>query len=223
MTTQTMANFQQGVSDRTRGVVTPLNLHFAGLAILLLVNLYLLVHLGITWEAKRSRNAEALEQQRMAMRLAEISAKPLQGLDTKLGDATAQADSFYADRLPAKVSDVFGELGSLAQAKEVKLTRGQYTYAPVLPGTSGELTEVKMDASLSGDYRPLMQLINALERDKMFFTITGVSLTGQQSGTVNLRLRLTSYLRGAVPADADASVTLDEPAPSAGAPAGGSR
>ena len=52
-----------------------------------------------------------------------------------------------------------------------------------------------MDASLSGDYRPLVLFINSLERDKMFFLIDGVSLTGQQSGTVGLRLRLTTYLR----------------------------
>ncbi len=67
---------------------------------------------------------------------------------------------------------------------------------PVLAGSAGELTEVRMDASLSGDYRPLVQLINSLERDKMFFVIDGVTLTGQQTGTVNLRLRLTTYLRG---------------------------
>ena len=50
-------------------------------------------------------------------------------------------------------------------------------------------------ASLSGDYKPLVLFVNGLERDKMFFLITGVTLTGQQSGTVGLRVRLTTYLR----------------------------
>ena len=80
----------------------------------------------------------------------------------------------------------------------MKLIRVQYAYAPVLAGTAGELTEARMDASLSGDYRPLVLFINALERDKMFFLINGVTLTGQQSGTVGLRLRLTTYLRSPV-------------------------
>jgi hypothetical protein len=40
-----------------------------------------------------------------------------------------------------------------------------------------------------------VEFLNALERDKQFFLIDGVGLTGQQSGTVNLRLRLTTYLR----------------------------
>jgi hypothetical protein len=55
-----------------------------------------------------------------------------------------------------------------------------------------------MDASLSGDYRPLVVFINELERNKMFFLINGVTLTGQQSGTVGLRLRLTTYLRAPI-------------------------
>jgi hypothetical protein len=55
---------------------------------------------------------------------------------------------------------------------------------------------VRIDASLSGDYRPLVELINSLERDKTFFVINTMTLTGQQTGTVSLRLGLTTYLRG---------------------------
>jgi hypothetical protein len=45
-----------------------------------------------------------------------------------------------------------------------------------------------------------VQFINAVERDKVFFVINGINLTGQQTGQVNLRIRLTTYLR---PANAD--------------------
>ena len=68
-------------------------------------------------------------------------------------------------------------------------------------GEGGSLTEVRMDATLSGEYRGLVQLINALERDRMFFLINGVTLSGQQSGTVGLRLGLTTYLRTAGPGE----------------------
>ena len=54
----------------------------------------------------------------------------------------------------------------------MKQTRANYAYDPVMAGTAGELTEEKMDVSLSGDYRPLVLFINSLERDKMFFLIT---------------------------------------------------
>jgi type IV pilus assembly protein PilO len=54
-----------------------------------------------------------------------------------------------------------------------------------------------MDASLSGEYAPLMHFINGLERSKTFFLINGLTLTGQQGGLVNLRLRLNTYLHAA--------------------------
>jgi hypothetical protein len=88
------------------------------------------------------------------------------------------------------------ELGNLNKKAGVRLTGVQYVFTPALAGSAGELTDLQIDARLSGDYRPLVQFINSLERDKMFFVINGVTLTGQQTGTVNLRLRLTTYLRG---------------------------
>jgi type IV pilus assembly protein PilO len=54
-----------------------------------------------------------------------------------------------------------------------------------------------MDASLSGEYAPLMHFINGLERSKTFFLINGLTLTGSQGGLVNLRLRLVTYLHAA--------------------------
>lgn len=188
-------------AERVRGLVSKLNLHFAGVAVLALVNLYLLAHIFFAWSAASSRNADALEQQTVAMKTAEIAKKPLDGLDAKLVDATTDADKFYKQRLPFATSEVANELGALAKKDGVRLTRVGYTYAPVMAGSSGALTEVRMDAGLTGDYRPLVTFINGLERDRMFFLIDGVSLTGEQSGTVGLRLRMTTYLRAPVGAE----------------------
>ncbi len=57
-----------------------------------------------------------------------------------------------------------------------------------------------MDASLAGEYAPIMKFINGLERDKLFFLIGGLTLTGQQGGNVNVRLRLITYIHAS---DAD--------------------
>jgi len=185
-------------AEKARKLGTLRNLHIAAVVVLGLVNLYLLVHMAFAWRAANSDNAAALADQTIAMETAKIARQPLEGLDEKLAQATKDADKFYKQRLPFANSEVAGELGALAKKQGVKLIRVQYAYSPVLPGTSGELTEARMDASLSGDYRPLVLFVNALERDKMFFLITGVTLTGQQSGTVGLRVRLTSYLRSPV-------------------------
>ena len=189
----------QRVTKRMRGLLNLLNLHFAGVAVLVLVNLYLLVHMAFAWRAANSQNAAALADQTVAMKTAEIAKRPLEGLDAKLAQTTKDADKFYKQRLPFANSQVYAELGALAKKEGVKLGRVQYADPVlVLAGTAGAVTEARMDASLSGDYRPLVLFINGLERDKMFFMIQSVTLTGQQSGTVGLRLRLTTYLRSPI-------------------------
>ncbi|WP_158943982.1 hypothetical protein [Granulicella sp. S190] len=185
-------------ADKARRLGTLLNFHYAGVAVLGLVNLYLLAHMAFAWRAATSDNATAIADQTIAMKTAEIARQPLEGLDAKIAQATKDSDKFYKQRLPFANSEVLGELGSLAKKQGVKLTRGQYVYSPVMDGTAGALTEARMDYSLSGDYRPLVLFINSVERDKLFFMISGLTLTGQQSGTVGLRLRLITYLRSPV-------------------------
>jgi len=185
-------------AKKARRLGTLLNLHIAGVAVLGLVNLYLLVHMAFAWRQAKSQNEAARADQEVVMKAAEIAKKPLEGLDEKLVDATKDSDRFYQKRLPYAISGIAAEMGALAKKQGVKLTRTQYAYKPVMMGTAGELTEIRMDASLSGDYRPLVLFINGLERDRMFFMIQGLTLTGQQSGTVGLRLVLTTYLRAPV-------------------------
>jgi Na+-transporting methylmalonyl-CoA/oxaloacetate decarboxylase gamma subunit len=182
------------MTARARALLTAMNLHFAGVAVLVLLDLYLIVHLVFVWQGLSSHNADAIDQQRSQLIAAEIAAKPLRGLDKKLVVSTSAADAFYQQRLPYATSEVAAELGALAKRQGVHLTRVQYAYSTVLSGND-QLVEDRMDASISGDYRPVVQFINAAERDKVFFVINGINLTGQQSGQVNLRLRMTTYLR----------------------------
>lgn len=191
---------------------SPLNLHWAGVGLLVLLNVYLLAHMALLWHAQADSSPDAIAKQRIALKAAQIAASPLRGLDQKVDLATEQADRFYRDRLPLSDSAMLAELGTLTRASGVRLAGVQYEYSPVLTGTPGALTELRIDARLSGDYRPLMQFINSLERDKMFFVIDGVTLTGQQSGTVNLRLRLRTYLRGASAQAAAAQSNASAPA-----------
>ena len=213
------------LTERLRGMLTLKNLHIAGVAVLAAVCLYLLGQMLYAWRSAKSEDSSALAQQRVAMQAAEVAARPLAGLDDKLKQANVDADKFYERRLPYSYSEVVGELGVLTKKAGVKLlTRVQYGEAPVLEGGIAPLTEVQMDVSLNGDYRPLVLFINALERDKIFFLIRSVALVGQQSGTVGVRLGLTTYLRAPVGAEvsdktvpAAASETATPP-PGGGAP-----
>jgi len=212
-------------STAARNWLSPLNLHWAGVGLLVLVNLYLLAHMALLWHSEKDYNADAQAEQRIELKTAGVAAAPLRGLDTKVAAAATEADRFYVERLPRTESDILAELGALSKRSGVRLMRVQY--APpgtVLTGTDAQVTEVPMDATLSGDYRPLVMFINSLERDKMFFVIKTVTLTGQQTGTVSLRLRLTTYLRegGALePIAGDGAKQLIGEATEPGAPFGG--
>jgi hypothetical protein len=185
------------VSFNLKEQLTTLNLHWAAVGLLALVNLYLLVNLGILWSEAKGQSADALASQRTQLLAAQQLAKPLEGLDAKLKTADVKADRFYAERLPVSYSEIATQLGVLKKMDNVRLAGANYSQEPVVDVSSmGQLTEVRIDARLSGDYIGLVRFLNGLERDKVFFVINGVTLTGQESGRVNLRVKLTTYLRG---------------------------
>jgi hypothetical protein len=182
------------LTAQARALLTAMNLHFAGVAALIVLDLYLILHLALVWQGVNATNQDAIYAEQARLKAAVIAAQPLRGLDAKLVTSTQDANIFYQKRLPYAVSQVAAELGTLTKREGVRLTRTQYGYGTELSGADA-LTEMRIDASVSGDYRPIVQFINAAERDKLFFVINSINLTGQQTGQVNLRVRLTTYLR----------------------------
>ncbi len=183
-------------------LVTVLNLHFAVVALLLILNLVLGVRLFLAWNTLRSAAPDQLQQRQAAYRALQLEMSPLHGLPQKVSLSRTQADEFYNARFPSTYSTISSTINDLAIKNSVRLTNLAYTPTPAIAG----LAAVRMDASLSGEYAPLMHFINGLERSKTFFFINGLTLTGQQGGLVNLRLRLITYLHGA---------GLNQPAPPA--------
>jgi type IV pilus assembly protein PilO len=170
-----------------------LNLHFLGIGLLVLLNLILGARLIAEWHTLRASGTEQIEQAQVRYRLIDLEMRPLRGLPEKVTETRKQGEQFYDQRLPGAYSTISSAIGDLANKDNVRLMGAQYVQAPAISG----LAEVRMDASLSGEYAPLMHFINGLERSKNFFLIDGLTLTGQQGGLVNLRLRLTTYLHAA--------------------------
>jgi hypothetical protein len=204
------------LTERARALLTALNLHFAGVAALSVLVLWLAVRMFLLWQGLQANNAEALANERAQLRAAQIAARPLEGLDAKVAVSTQQADKFYAQRLPYAYSQVLTELGVLTKKSGVHLSRVQYTQVPALAGRY-ELTEVRMDASVSGDYRSVVEFVNLLERDHMFFVISGINLTGQQTGQVNLRIRIGTFLRSMSPEEINKELAAAKAAGAGGA------
>ena len=177
--------------ERLQGLLTPLNYHIAGAVVLLLLCVYLAVRLLLLSGNTGTAGDEAIVAAQARVAAAEISARPLRGVDTKLQSSDAEAARFYAERLPYAYSDVAAQLGALAKRDNVRLSRASYVGA--LP--SDGATELRIDASATGEYRSLAQFINGLERDRSFFLIENLALSGAQNGLVNLQMRIGTYIR----------------------------
>ncbi len=207
-------NNRFSISWRER-LTSPLTWHYAGLVVLLVAVIWLGVRLGLDWAATNSSSTGALASKQVELKALELETAPLRGLEKRVADSRAQMKNFYAKRIPGNYSSIATRIGELQIKSGVRLSRVQYTQGP--PGT--DLTEITMDAGISGEYPQIMRFVNGLEVDPTFFVIRAMSLTGQQGGMVNLRLRVSTWLR---PADAAASglpQTQTEPAAATDAPA----
>ena len=203
------------LTSRARALLTATNLHYAGVAALLVVVLYVVAHLLFLSQSLKAHDADAFNRQHTMLTTARLQAQPLRGLDSKIAASTQDADAFYQERLPYAYSQVLSELGRLTQKTNVRWANAQYTQTSVLSGMNA-LTELHIDASVSGDYRPIVEFINNLERSRMFFVINSINLSGQQTGIVNLRIHLTTFLRAPNEKEA-AALATPEPASTGGA------
>lgn len=177
--------------DWTKIRITARHWHYAGVAILILLNLVLAVRLVYAWHGAAAGDAAQLQEKQAEYRAMQLKTKPLRGLDKKINQAQLDEQAFYEKRFPATYSAVLTELGGLAVTNNVLLTRVQYSQSKPNEG----LYQIRIDANLSGDYAPIVRFINGLERNKIFFLIDGVALSGQQNGIVSLRMKLRTYLR----------------------------
>ena len=171
--------------------ITAQHWHYGAIIVLLLLNLTLAVRLVFAWNRAKQGDAARIAESQAQYRAMKLKTTPLRGLDKKIEQAKMDQKAFYDKRFPANDSEVLTELGALAVKNNVLLARGQYAHGKPKQG----LVELRMEASLSGDYAPIVRFINGLERDKLFFLIDGVALNGQQSGVVSLRMVLTTYLQ----------------------------
>jgi len=191
-------------SPRREQMASPLIWHYIGLAVVIALVLGLAIRLGIDWSATNDRSNEALASRQIELRSLEMQTAPLRGLDKRVADSREQMGSFYARRIPANYSSIATRIGELEVKSGVRLSRVAYSQGA---GT-GDLTEISMDAGISGEYPQIMRFINGLERDENFFVIRAMALTGQQGGMVNLRLRVSTWLR---PADVPSGLPATPP------------
>ena len=200
----------QAPSKMRERLQQPLTWHVAGTVLLAVAVAAMAVRLGMDWQAMHSSSSEALLAKQMELKTLTLRTAPLRGLDQRVSKTRAQMDDFYAQRIPSSYSSIAARIGELEVKSGVRVSLVTYAQKQ----GSEKLTEIVLDAGVSGQYPQMMKFVNGLERDPMFFVIRAMSLTGQQGGMVNLRLRVSTWMR---PADAAASGTPAQTASGAAA------
>jgi len=178
------------VTARER-LASPLTWHYIGLGIMILIVGVLAIRLAMDWSATDASSNDAMLSKQIELKTLEVQTAPLRGLEGHVKDSRLQIQDFYAKRIPANYSSIAVQVGDLAVKSGVNLSRMQYSQG----ATAGDLTEISLDSAISGEYQQIMHFVNGLERSHTFFVIRAMSFTGQQGGLVNLRLRLSTWLR----------------------------
>src|ERR1700679_2694349 len=132
-----------------RGIFTRLNLHLFLLAVVVAADIYIGVRFALAWRAMRSTQSAAFIQEEARDAQLELQMRHLNGLPAKVDAADEDAQKFYDARVSPNGSTILTQMGSIATKNQVKLTRAAYAYnaAP-----AGGLTELHIDAGLSGQY-----------------------------------------------------------------------
>jgi type IV pilus assembly protein PilO len=170
---------------------SPLTWHYIGVGVLALIVLGLAIRLGLDWAATSSGSSNALINRQIELKTLEFQTAPLRGIEHRVADSRKQIQDFYAERIPANYSSIAVQVGDLAVKSGVHISGMQYTQG----ASNGDLTEISLDARISGEYQQIMHFVNGLERSHTFFVIRAMAFTGQQGGLVNLRLRVSTWLR----------------------------
>jgi hypothetical protein len=170
---------------------SPLTWHYVGAAVLLVVVIGLGVRLGLDWAATNGRSTDALAGKQVELRALDLQTAPLRGLDQRVDLSREQIEAFYNKRIPPNYSSIESRIDELQVNSDTRLSRLQYTQGPA----GSDLTEISLDAGITGEYPQIMRFVNSLERDQTFFVIRAMQLAGQQGGQVSLRLRVSTWLR----------------------------
>ncbi|HUA97851.1 MAG TPA: hypothetical protein VMA34_05955 [Terracidiphilus sp.] len=198
-------------------LTSPVTWHYVGFCVLAAIAIVLGVRFALDWAAIDTHSTDALAGKQVQLAALRLQTAPLEGLDQRIAKTRDELKAFYSKRIPPDYSSIETSMSNLEVNSGVRLSRAEYSQGA--PGQN--LTEITMDAAISGDYPSIMRFVNSIERAQTFYIIRQMALTGEQNGLVNLRIRVSTWLR---PADAAASGLPATPSLSkgeAGAESGG--
>jgi type IV pilus assembly protein PilO len=122
-----------------------------------------------------------------------------QGIQKNMPNIQKDCDRFEQMLFPASTGDssVVSELGAIAKKAGLQLDDLTFHHKEI---ANRNLTEVPIDATVSGDYKSVIQFLNGLQRSQNVYEVDNLSLATEaqnQTGSVKVVVHLRSYFRTA--------------------------
>jgi Tfp pilus assembly protein PilO len=166
-------------------------MHWTGLGILATALCGFALALLIDHGSNPSTRRQSSTLKRSQIAALEGTLDPMRGLTAEMKATRDAIGVFYSHRIPTGYSQITSAVGIVASKSGVQVSQIQYSQGS--PGL--DLTEISLEVGVRGSYQQIMQFINGVERDQLFFVIRALAFTGEQGGPVNLRIRISTWIR----------------------------
>ena len=162
------------------------------------------VALGVyTWNLASAQSAQ--QELGIMMRNRDLLKKDIQRANeirTHIPAIQKDCDVFEQSLFPETTgySTVTAELGALAAKSGLRLDSRAFT-PKIVKGH--DLTELKIEAQVTGDYRGVVRFLNGLQRSANFYAVDGLSARsatqtqGGAKGALQVTVHLKTYFRAA--------------------------
>jgi Tfp pilus assembly protein PilO len=184
-----------------RDFTTKKRLIIVALAVLLLADAGL-AYFNAKLSSPANNRAQALATENRQLALVKADVERASKIRQTIPDILKKFDQFESTLLPASkgYAIITQELGEYV--KDSRLLVDSYHFTP--KEVSGrDLTEVKIEASVTGDYNGIVSFLNHLQRSKNVYIVdslgvdTGIEATRGPAGALRVTLHMRTYFRKA--------------------------
>jgi type IV pilus assembly protein PilO len=133
------------------------------------------------------------------LKLLRADIKHAQSIQLDMPNIQKDCDRFEQMLFPASTgySSATAELGNTAKKAGLQLDDLAFHQKEI---ANRNLTEISIDATVSGDYKSVIQFLNGLQRSQGVYAVDTLSLASEgrdQTGTVKIVVHMKSYFRTA--------------------------
>ena len=115
---------------------------------------------------------------------------------SKVQQAKTEGDQFLEEctmHRRSAFSGLIGEINQLAVQSGMQPKQQSYTLEPVKG--SETLEQLTISADYQGSYQSLTKFVNLLDKSKRFLIISGMQAAPQTNGSLNVNIRLDTFIR----------------------------